>query len=330
MPRLLASLAALLLIAAAPLRAECVGRNLIETAPPAMQAQLDAALAGQPFAEGNLWQARRGDQIVTLVGTYHFPDPRHDALLNRVSPLLAEAKTLLVEAGPDEEAALKAAMGRDPGLMLITEGPSLLEQMGPDDWKALAAAMQARGVPSVMAARFKPWYVSVMLAIPPCAMEQAKSGQGLDKRITDLAVSRGLPVRALEPWNTVLTLFDAMPAAEQLSMIHATLPLEGMVTDMSVTLGDAYFAQDSRRVWEYMRLVSYDMQGATRAEVDAEFSRMEDTLMIARNRAWLPVIEAALADGPVVAAFGALHMSGPEGVAALLERAGFTLTRLPI
>jgi uncharacterized protein YbaP (TraB family) len=42
------------------------------------------------------------------------------------------------------------------------------------------------------------------------------------------------------------------------------------------------------------------------------------------------VLEAALADGPALAAFGALHLSGPDGVLALLERAGFTVERLEL
>ena len=32
--------------------------------------------------------------------------------------------------------------------------------------------------------------------------------------------------------------------------------------------------------------------------------------MTDRNRAWIPVIEARRQDGPVLAAFGALHLSG--------------------
>jgi hypothetical protein len=36
-----------------------------------------------------------------------------------------------------------------------------------------------------------------------------------------------------------------------------------------------------------------------------------------------------LQNGPVFAAFGALHLSGDQGVLALLQSAGFTITALP-
>lgn len=51
--------------------------------------------------------------------------------------------------------------------------------------------------------------------------------------------------------------------------------------------------------------------------------------MFRRNRAWIPVIEAAAGEGPVFAALGALHLSGADGVLALLQRKGFAIERLP-
>jgi uncharacterized protein len=50
--------------------------------------------------------------------------------------------------------------------------------------------------------------------------------------------------------------------------------------------------------------------------------------MTTRNRAWIPVLVTAATEAPVVAAFGALHLSGQDGVLALLEAEGFTLQRL--
>jgi uncharacterized protein YbaP (TraB family) len=60
--------------------------------------------------------------------------------------------------------------------------------------------------------------------------------------------------------------------------------------------------------------MSYDMPGYTRAEVDAEFAKMEQILIADRNRAWIPVLTGAAQEGPVFAAFGALHLSGEAGV----------------
>jgi uncharacterized protein len=113
-------------------------------------------------------------------------------------------------------------------------------------------------------------------------------------------------------------------------MIDATLAVDDRAEDYSATLADSYFAGESRMIWEYMRDESYALPGYTRDQIDAEFARMEEALMITRNRAWIPVLTEAATRGPVFAAFGALHLSGEEGVLNLLQEEGFTLEQLPL
>lgn len=327
--RLLAAVA-LALLAALPARAACSGTNLIAALPQADRADLARAAATHPFAQGNLWRATRGDRVVHLIGTFHMDDPRHDALMPRLAPLVAQASRLLVEAGPAEEAELKALMARDPGLMLAPQGPTLAEALPESDWQRLAGALRDRGIPPFMGSRLRPWYVSVLLAVPPCAMAQATQKNGLDARLMAEAARAGVPVAALEPFDTALRVFDDMPGATQLDMIRSALALEDRAEDQLATLADAYFAQDSRLIWEFLRKTALALPGATPEQVAAEFAQMDGALMVARNRAWIPVIVDATATGPVVAAFGALHLSGEDGVLALLSRAGWTLERLPL
>ncbi|MGB8812278.1 MAG: TraB/GumN family protein [Paracoccaceae bacterium] len=329
MPRLIAALAVFLLLAT-PTWAKCTGQNLLAFPDKELKQQLTDALADQPYPTGNFWRATRNGQTLHLIGTYHLDDPRHDATIATLTPLIQSATTVLVEAGPAEETALKSAMARDPSVMLITEGPSLLEQLRGPDWDALATAMQARGIPPFVAAKFKPWYVSLLLGIPPCAMADIAAQNGLDKRVMRLADAAAIPVVALEPYDTILKMFATMPAADQLAMIRSTLPLEPRVADFSATLENAYFAQDTRRIWEFMRIEAQSMPGYTPAQIDAEFALMEEVLMSARNRAWLPVIEATAAKGSTFIAFGALHLSGRDGVLNLLAQSGWTLERLPL
>ncbi|NJK42274.1 MAG: TraB/GumN family protein [Aquincola sp.] len=97
-----------------------------------------------------------------------------------LTPMIASARTVLVEAGPDEEKALMDLVARDPSKMLITTGPTLYEQLPLEIWDQLAEAMSKRGIPGFMAAKFRPWYVAAMLAVPPCAIAQMQDAKGLD------------------------------------------------------------------------------------------------------------------------------------------------------
>jgi uncharacterized protein len=305
-------------------QAQCVGSNLITALPPDVRATLEAEAATQPFAKGNFWRATKGDEVVHLIGTYHANDPRHAATLATISPLISAASTVLVEAGPDEERALMDRIGRDPGVMMIMTGPTLPEILTPEDWTALSAAMSERGIPGFMAAKFRPWYVSMMLSIPACGMSNLAE-RGLDGLVMDAAKSANVPVKALEPYDTVFGIFGDMTMEDQIAMIRSTLATEAQSEDFSVTLADTYFAGESRLIWEFMRYQALQQGDLTPEDVAAEFDRMEEAMMRKRNRTWIPVIDAAAAQGPVFAAFGALHLAGPDGVLNLLQEAGFSI-----
>jgi uncharacterized protein YbaP (TraB family) len=326
---LIALALALALISAPSARATCAGRDLIAAMEPAARAAFDARLAAVPFSEGLIWRATRGDREIRLVGTYHFDDPRHDALMARVLPLLDGAVRVLVEATEAEEAALKRALAERPDLLFITDGPTIPDLLPPEDWAALRAAMRARDVPVFMAAKLRPWFLAAQLALPACmARAAAKGSRGLDGRIVAAAAARGLPVAALEPYDTLFRLFEDLPEGGEAVMIRAALVMESAAEDLSETLAAAYFAERPWAIWQFTREMAAAMPGGDAAALDAQLRLAEEALMARRNRAWIPVLTAAAAEGPVLAAFGALHLPGPEGVLALLVREGFSVERI--
>lgn len=325
----LAALAALFL--ALPAAATCTGTNLFDRLAPGVQARLREKAVSVPYAEGLLWQARRGEAVVTILGTYHLPDPRHAALIARAGPMVEAAALVLVEAGPEEEAALKAALARDPSLMFSTEGPTLPERLAEADWQRLSAAMTDRGIPPFLAAKFRPWYAATLLAMSPCAMQAAAGGEaGLDGAVRDRALAAGVPLRALEPFDTALRLFDEIPEAAQIDMIRAALAPGSHADDLTATLADAYFAEKPQLIWEFSRHDAEENSGMSAEAIAEQFRLAEDLLMSRRNRAWIGVIGTAVKQGPVFLAAGAMHLPGETGLLRLLEAEGFSIERLAL
>ncbi|MDP5308263.1 TraB/GumN family protein [Paracoccus spongiarum] len=316
--------------------AECVGRNLFDAMPDERRAQIDAAVAVVPYHRGLLWRATRGDQVVTLVGTYHFGDPRHGPMMERLEPDLRSAAALYVEAGPEEEARLTRALTESPDLMVNAAGPTLPERLSQPEWRLLAAAMADRGTPSVVTAKLRPWYVAMLLGISPCMMRaMADEGQpaGLDRLLVARAQDLDLPVRPLEPWDTVFSLFAGLTPDQEIDMIRASLPAAAHADDYAVTLTDAYFAGDVWRIWEFGRFDGYASSGLSRAQVDEQMALAQSQLMDRRNRDWIAPLTAGAAEAArrgkgIVAGFGALHLPGEQGVLRLLEKEGWTITRL--
>jgi uncharacterized protein YbaP (TraB family) len=320
---------ALALLPAPSARAACAGRDLIAAMEPAARAAFDARLAAVPFSEGLVWRATRGTQDIRLVGTYHYDDPRHDAILARVLPLMDGAARVLVEATGAEEAALKRALAEQPEFLFITEGPTIPELLPEADWAALRAAMRARGVPVIMVAKLRPWFLAAQLAVPPCMARGMTAGRtGLDGRIIAAAEARGLPVAALEPYDTLFRIFEDLPEGGEAAMIRTALVMESAAEDMSETLAAAYFAERPWAIWQFTRDMAAAMPGVDPDDVAVQIRLAEGAMMARRNRAWIPVLTAAAAEGPVFAAFGALHLPGPEGVLALLAAEGFSVERV--
>ena len=313
-----------------PVFSECAGQNILASLSADQRSALQARTDVAPFARGNFWQATKGDAEITIIGTYHLGDPRHAATMTILQPLITQATTLLVEAGPEEEAQLLAQITKDPSGMLITTGPSLMEQLPADDWARLTKAMAERQIPSFMAAKFQPWYISILLSVPSCAMTALAEKSGLDFSIMAAAEAAEVPIRALEPFDTVLRLFGDMPAKAQVEMVQTALVMEDRAADSAITLADAYFDENSRVVWELMQDQALALPGYTPERIQQEFAMMEEVLINARNRSWIPVLEATAANGPVFAAFGALHLSGDQGVLNLLAQQGWALERLPL
>ncbi len=315
---------------AAPARAQCQGENVLADLPREDLAAITAAANSVPYPKGNFWRATRGDEVITIAGTYHLSEPRHQATIKALAPQIQSATTVLVEAGPEEEKALMDLMARDPSLMVITEGPTLYDQLPPEVWEDLSQAMADRGIPAFMAAKFRPWYVMAVLSIPPCAMAAMDDRDGLDQLVIDTARAANVPVRGLEPFDTIFTIFGQFGEKGLEDMLISTLAMEDRSEDFHRTLVDSYFSGESRLTWELMRHVTLELPGYTPERVETEFAEMEEILMNARNRAWIPVLTRAAAEGPVFAAFGALHLSGKEGVLNLLEQEGFTIEPLDL
>jgi len=238
------------------------------------------------------------------------------------------ASALLVEAGPAEQAALWADIARNPDRVANANGPALRDALSEADWVRLSAALRSRGIAPVFAARMQPWYLSSLLAIPPCQYADTTKEMGLDRRLMALAATRALPIIALEPYDTVFAIFDSFTASDQIRMLVQTLDAAAVDDDMAITLSDSYFSGQNRLFWEYTRLQLMILSGATPAEADQQIAMLEEVMITRRNRAWMPVITAAAAKGPVVVAFGALHLAGQEGVLNLLAADGWRVLAL--
>ena len=329
MPRLaivLALFLAPLAAAAQTPQGRCDGTDLIDALPAPERAALADAARAMPHPEGLLWRATRGDQTITLFGTYHFAHARTEAHLAALRPMIAQANAVYLEISPADQAALQDLLGRDPSLMFITEGDTLPDLLDEADWQLFAEEMRARAIPPFFAARFKPVWAAMMLGIGPCeARNGVIDGKGIDERIGEQAGALGTPTRSLEDFRTLLQMLDSFPIDEQLDMIRLFFAWSINPDDMAYTLRQRYLAQQTALIWSFSRRISLEFGGP---DADQDFRRFETLLLTRRNADWIEVLDNAPETRIFVAA-GAAHLPGETGVLRLLERQGFRVERLP-
>lgn len=312
---------------AAPAAATCTGTDLRPSLSASEQTELASRIDGMPYASGNHWKAMRGGQVLHVIGTVHMDDARLAPVVARLEPLLATADRLYLEATAKEQDALQKAISTRPELLFLTDGPTLPELMPEEAWQALADAARVRGIPAFLAAKFQPWYLSVMLSLPACAVQQIQAGtQGLDAQLMARADAAGLPQIALEPYDTLFQIMGAEPLERQVEFLSLGILTDRAAEDGFATLLASYFAEETAEIMEVSRLTARRHLDMETAEVDALFDEMVGTILVKRNLAWMETLLAA-PDGVSVVAVGAGHLPGEDGVLDLLSDAGFTLER---
>lgn len=254
-----------------------------------------AAAPGAPAAP-LLWRVERsGAGVVWLFGTVH------DAGADDVPPVvwrrLAAAPRFVSELGDEQpDTAQLSALARLPW------GTVLDGLLPADDWWELVEAMLGEMKQDELR-RARPWFALVRLR---AHMARAPR-PSMDDALTRHASANGVAVESLESWRDQLAALDASVGPADLSRaIHERRTVACQVAQLRA----AYRASD---VTALTRMLLEPIRG--------------EALIAARNRRWVPRIERYLAHDGGFVAVGVAHLLGDGGLPAMLERAGYHVTR---
>lgn len=322
-------LLALMVVIPFAAHAVCTGDDARNDLRPAAQQEIARLTASIPFAEGNHWQAKRGDQTISVIGTMHLFDPRMADIIDRMAPLIASADLLMVEITDAEETALLNAISTDPTIAFLTDGPTLIDRVTPEVWSVLSRAAQSRGVPPFMAAKYQPWFLSLTLAIAPCAMADLHAGKtGLDKKIMAVADGADVPIAALETHRELIDLLAADPIEDQVRFLSLVAQMQDTVDAATATTVAAYFEEQHGELLAFSRVFTRDQIDMPADEFEVLFDEMMAQLLDQRNLAWMERIDARTEE-TIVIAVGAAHLAGETGILNQLALRGYQLERQP-
>ena len=310
--------------------AQCSGTDIRPQLDSSAQADLARYVAHMPYAQGNHWRAEKDGEVLTVIGTMHFSDPRMDAITSGLTDEITTSGLLLLEATSEDAAAFEQLLSADPALILLADG-LLSDHLAAPAWQSVTERLGMMGLSPEVAAQLRPWYAAIMMGLPDCLLTSADAAYGLDKRLEDIARQSGTPVRSLEPADTIVRLFDALSFAEQVEMLEMTTLQRDDIADQTASLIEAYFEESATEGWMLGKVLAARANALPADQVDRMFDQMTDIFLTKRNHNWIPVILEAAANeaAPITVAVGAAHLGGEHGLLKLLADQGFTLTRHP-
>lgn len=270
--------------------------------------------AAERFGEGLLWRIEgKGVPASHVFGTIHLADTRVTTLPPPVEQAFGQSRSLTIEAGLDP-ANIVAVANR----MIYSDGRSLPGVAGEDLYKQAVALTDGLGLPEPLARQFKPWALALMLSAP-----QQDPASVLDYLLARRAQEQGKTVLELESLDEQASLFDGMTEADQLALLRHAVSNYGRLDKDTARLVDVYLKRDLAAMWRISEESSSTSADAKR--VNEVFAQR---LIYDRNARMVERMEASLAQGSAFVAIGALHLYGDRGVLALLERRGYTVTRV--
>lgn len=323
------------LLFAGPVFALCDAPSEFWTLPQEEQQTLRDRANQVPYPEGILWQVEKDGVVSYVIGTMHFYNPRHAKTMEQIAPLLDQTEQVFLETTTAQDEDMKRRITTEPEIAFITEGPSLIDLLGEEAWQQLKPKLRPYGIPGFMAAKYQPWLIGLTVSVPVCAMDDLKQKKtGLDRLVESAAQEQSLPVQSLDDTDNLFALLAGDPLEKQVSDLKWSLKFN--LTDAasgSSGIVDHYFREEIQLAWEFslaQAIAAYGTQPENRTRIIDLMDRVMDELMIGRNLRWMETLLPELTQKPTLIAVGALHLPGENGLLALLERQGFTITRLPL
>jgi uncharacterized protein YbaP (TraB family) len=262
------------------------------------------------------WKASNAQGVVYLVGSVHmltsdfYPLPPSLDAAFKDSDLLVEEANIAEMLSPNTQFAM---LSRG----MLPAGQTLDKVISPATLALINKHSSGLGMPVEAMKQFRPWLLAMTLE----AAEWQKAGfdaeLGLDKHFFDRAQADNKAIQGLETTDFQISLFDGMTAEQQDRFLAETL--KGIETQ-TAAVGKLVGAWKAGDVPGVERMVL--------AEVKND-PVMYQRLLVARNRTWLPKIEALFSrPRHAFVVVGAAHLVGPDGVVAMLKAKGYQVVQL--
>ncbi len=277
-----------------------------------------AVLAAAPLlhAESSVFKVSRDGQTLYLGGTCHtlrpsdLPIPAEYSVAFDASDVLWFETDLAAMQSPETQGKMLAQA-------VLPDGKTLPGVLSEEAWAAVEAYCGKAGIPTAAIQNFKP----SMIAVTIFAIEAQRMGftpEGVDVQLDRKARAAGKPVQGLETVDEQIAFVMNIGKGQEDQLVLSTLrDMERLPT----LLGDLVAAWRTGDLQKIDTLMS--------GELRKEFPKVYEELLVQRNKAWMPEIEAMLGSEPTeFVLVGVAHLAGTDGLLHALREAGCSIEQV--
>jgi uncharacterized protein len=276
----------------------------------AAQVQVQPALT--PFqAFPSLWHVKGEQGDIYLLGAVHVLPPGLNWRRPLINMALSRSDVFVFEV-PEDAAALAELNKLMQAQGFLPPDQSLRGLLHAAALPDFDAAVAASGLASAAVDRERPWLAGLQMMFAQMAKLNFAAGNGVDSVLMAEAEKNHKQTRYLE---TIADQFALLaPADRTLELQEFEAGLKDL-RDIDAEIGPMVHAWSVGDQAKLDKLINGDLDA---------FPQARKTLLDDRNARWVPQIEAMLKEKHVFfITVGAGHLTGPQGVPALLRKAGY-------
>ena len=271
---------------------------------------------GSLHAQSSVWMVTRGEHVLYLGGTCHTLRPSDLPLPAEFTVAFEASDTLVFETDIARMQSAEA-QGKMMAQALYTDGTKLSSVLSAEAWEAVSSHAATLGLPAAALETFEPSVITLTLLL----LESQRLGftpDGVDVQLDRRARAAGKTVTGLETLEEQISFITAMGKGRESELVLSTLRDIRRLPEMLDEMVAAWRAGDLQKIDTLMS-----------AEMRREFPEMHEELLVNRNRAWLPEIEAFLGTPSIeFVLVGAAHLAGKDGLIAALEDSGCRIAQI--
>lgn len=287
-----------------------------------MLAEFDEVIAAAEATRGPgkpaLWTLADADTTVHLFGTVHLLRPELDWRSAAFETAFANAEKVVFEVDMKSPEGQQALMTDFVARGFFEDGTTLRSVLDAEAETVVETALESVGLPMDAVNAMEPWMTAANLGVMKLQADGYDPDSGVENVLEAEAVAAGKSFDFLEVAGDQADAFDLLPQQAQVDFLYET----ALLLDESPRMLDQLVEE-----WADGDVAGLAVVVASPDSAGMGGDQVYQSLLVNRNRNWVPKIEAMLDEpGTVFVAVGAAHLAGPDSVITMLRDRGHTVT----